>query len=558
MSAPTPKRLTAPAFPPPAEVGDLLGEHYRLRAVLGAGAMGRVFAAENVAIGVPVAIKVLRGELVADRAFRERFVQEAKAVASIQHPNVARFFDIVIGEPTFLVMEYVRGPTLEEVLRKEGRLDPLRAVKLATRLAWGLSAAHAAGVVHRDLKPSNVMIAADEEHGEQPKLIDFGLARIAAVPPQERLSRRGQILGTPEYMSPEQIAGLEIDGRADVYSLGCLLYRLLTGRPPFPADGDDVQVLYSHVKHPVAPPSKHNPAVTPALEAVVMRALAKLPGDRFASMKEMAQALPRTIEKRRAPNPAEPARKAGPPKALWPLAIVLAVLAVAWAGSRLRAPQPVSGTLLVITSQPPGATVLLDGHALDETTPTARRGLAPGPHTVLLRKNGRADLERQVQLGADERQLVDVVLPAASHPLEVRTMPPGAVVWLDGTLVAGRTPAMLTVSDDDFHELRLELAGYEPVVASLKPESRSDKLSWPLVPEQHARGTLLVEANGPAEVWIDDSPSGFTTPTVGILLAEGEHRVELRTAAGDRGQARKISLKRGQTLRLALPLPGGR
>jgi tRNA A-37 threonylcarbamoyl transferase component Bud32 len=554
MSAPTPKRLVAPAFAAPPEVGDLLGEHYRLTAVLGAGAMGKVFIAENIAIGVSVAIKVLRAELVADRAFRERFVQEAKAVASIQHPNVARFFDIQIGEPTFLVMEYVRGPTLEELLRAQGTLEPLRAVKLATRLAWGLHAAHEAGVVHRDLKPANVMMVADPEHGEQPKLIDFGLARIAAVPPAERLSHRGQILGTPEYMSPEQIAGLEIDGRADIYSLGCLIYRLLCGRPPFPHDGDDVKVLYSHVKNPVEPPSRINSEVPAALEEVVLRALAKLPSDRYASMKEMAEALPRTVEKRRAPPTVVPPLPAGPPKILFPLGALLLILAIAWISLRVRGGEVQRGSLLVITTQPPGATVMVDGKTLAETTPTAYRGATVGSHTIMLRKSGRADVERQVQLGADERVAIDVALPAAQHDLEVRTMPPGAVVYLDGTPMAGRTPAVLTVSDDDFHELRLELSGYEPVVHALKPEMRNDKLTFNLVLEKHGRGTLLVEANGPADVWIDGSPSGFVTPTVGILLAEGDHTVELRTT-GAHGVLRKVKIRRGESLRLTLPLP---
>jgi serine/threonine protein kinase len=560
MSAPSPRRLSAPAFSTPPAVGDVLGEHYRLKAVLGAGAMGRVFVADNVAIGVQVAIKVLRAELVADRAFRERFVQEAKAVASIQHPNVARFFDIQLGDPTFLVMEYVRGPTLEEILRAQGKLEPLRAMLLATRLAWGLHAAHTAGVVHRDLKPSNIMIAADDEVGEQPKLIDFGLARIAALPPQERLSRAGQILGTPEYMSPEQIAGVEIDGRADVYSLGCVLYRMLTGRPPFPHDGDDVKVLYSHVKNPVVPPSQLNPEVPAALEAVVMRALAKLPADRFSSMKEMAKALPRTIEKRRAASSqvgSGPLRRPGPPRVLFPLGALLVVLAIAWASVRLHGGRAQGGSLLVITTQPPGATVLLDGKPLPEATPTAQRGLNPGGHTVTLRKPGRAEVERQVTLEADERLSVDVALPAAQHPLEVRTMPPGAVVYLDGILMAGRTPAMLTVTDDEFHELRLELPGYEPVVAALKPENRTDKLAYTLVAEKHGRGTLLVEANGPAEVWIDGSSSGFVTPTVGILLSEGEHSVSLHTPSGEGGQPRKVTLRRGETVRLTLPMPSG-
>src|SRR5215831_4896929 len=175
-------------------VGDIVGQRYRLVEVLGGGAMGQVFVAENLAIGQRVAIKVLKAELLANPVFRQRFQHEAEAIAAIGHPNVARFMDLVVGDPTFLVMEYVKGPTLEHLLKNE-RLDVPRAVRLATRLCWGLEAAHAAGVIHRDLKPSNVIVSPDIEQGEAPKIIDFGLAKLAAATAGEALTRTGQIVG---------------------------------------------------------------------------------------------------------------------------------------------------------------------------------------------------------------------------------------------------------------------------------------------------------------------------------------------------------------------------
>src|SRR6185312_6788751 len=146
--------------------GDVVGEHYRLIEVLGGGAMGHVFTAENRAIGSTVAIKVLKPELLANPEFRQRFQYEAQAVGSIEHPNVARFLDVVVGDPTFLVMEYVPGETLATTLAREKAMSIQRAVHIATRLAWGLDAAHAAGIIHRDLKPANVILTADREVGE--------------------------------------------------------------------------------------------------------------------------------------------------------------------------------------------------------------------------------------------------------------------------------------------------------------------------------------------------------------------------------------------------------
>ena len=197
--------------------------------------MGAVFVADNLVIGRKVAVKLLKAELLADAMFRKRFQQEATAVAAIEHRNVARFFDLVVGDPTFLVMEHVAGPALSKVLRREVRLDPVRAINIAVRLAWALDSAHAVGIIHRDIKPANVVLAPDPELGEEPKLIDFGLAKVPTIVGAETLTRTGQIVGTPAYMSPEQIANRDVDARSDVYALGCLLYHMSPADRPSPA-----------------------------------------------------------------------------------------------------------------------------------------------------------------------------------------------------------------------------------------------------------------------------------------------------------------------------------
>ncbi len=269
----------------PLFVGDVIAGRYKLLQTLGDGAMGQVFVAENLAIGQKVALKVLKPELLANPEFRARFQNEAQAVAAIEHANVARFFDLVVGDPTFIVMEYVRGETLADRM-KLGPLPVDRALEIAERLCWGLDAAHAAGVVHRDLKPANVILSPDAEHGEMPKLIDFGLAKLAAAAGDSQLTRTGQIIGTPAYMSPEQIKSDKIDGRADVYSLGCVLFEMLTGRTPFGVGAeDDVQVLYRQMHEAPPPLAKYLPEVPAPLDALMHKALQKDPAQRFPSVR---------------------------------------------------------------------------------------------------------------------------------------------------------------------------------------------------------------------------------------------------------------------------------
>ena len=562
----------------PLAVGDVIGARYKLLRSLGNGGMGQVFVAENVAIGMRVAVKLLKPELLINRELRQRFQNEAQAVAAIEHPNVARFFDLVVGDPTFIVMEYVRGETLAALLAR-GPLPLERAVGIARRLCWGLEAAHAAGVVHRDLKPANVLLAADAEHGETPKLIDFGLAKLAATVGDSQLTRTGQIIGTPNYMSPEQISGREIDGRADVYALGCVLYEMLTGRPPFAGSGDDdVQIFYRQMHEPPPPLAPRLPEAPAALEALLRRALQKDPERRFASMKAMASALATVVPE---PTTARPSgtsgvrvdrtgrvllasRAAAPARvrswlawaALTTLLVVVAAVAGVVRGRRVP-PSPTSGSLLVVTTQPPGARVTLDGRALDETTPTARRGLGGGAHVVMLRREGYAPVDRTLTLADGERQSLDVVLPPSTRGLEVATVPAGASLYVDGRLVPATTPTTVLLTDDDFHELRAERAGYESLTRALKPEEREPTLTLTLEPERQPRGTLVVDAPERAEVWLDGVATGLTTPTLGFRVAAGAHVVELRGASGERSPSKKVRVERGHTQRLSLALAPG-
>jgi serine/threonine-protein kinase len=540
------------------EPGDVIGDRYLIVRPIGHGAMGKVFLAENQAIGLRVAVKLLKPELLANPDFRLRFRHEAEAVAAIQHPNVARFLDLVVGDPTFLVMEYVDGPTLHQLIAKEGKLPPRRAADIATRLAWGLHAAHKAGVIHRDLKPSNILLQPDEEAGEVPKIIDFGLAKTVGSA-GGALTRAGQIVGTPQYMAPEQIARKEVDARTDVYALGCVIYAMLCGRPPFTDNNDDVQLLYKQVHEPVEPVRLHAPHVSGELEAVVMRALAKSPEQRFQSARDLARALVPAVEKRgfgtgRAEVTDIIERPQLPRSPGWWAALAVALALFGVAAGMLIARRTPKGGMVIVISQPPGAEILLDGKPSRDRTPAALRGVGPGEHTVRLRHASFTDLERVVRLDDGGRQLVDVHLLPRTHTVELATVPTGAIVFVDGALVAGETPVSFELSDGDYHAVRIEKPGYRTVTKKLGPDDQAPLPTLLLEAETLPRGTVYVDASGPSAVWIDGQYSGFMTPTPGLMVAAGEHRVELRDATGAVLDAVRTHVDKGSTARLVLQM----
>jgi tRNA A-37 threonylcarbamoyl transferase component Bud32 len=549
----------------PLFIGDVIAARYKLIESLGDGGMGQVFVAENLAIGRKVAVKVLKAELLADAHFRKRFQNEAQAIGAIEHRNVSRFLDLVVGDPTFLVMEYVPGPTLAESLKQKGRLDPARAIHLAIRICWGLDAVHRAGVVHRDLKPANIILAADEEVGEEPKIIDFGLAKLAYAPAEEQLTRSGQIIGTPHYMSPEQVENRDVDPRSDVYSLGCLLYHMVAGRPPFQGN-DDLTVLYQHVRNQPDPLIKHAPDIPDGLEALVLRALAKNPDERFQNVKEMVGALTLLDRRRSGTGMIQQLRYTEPKRPIWPLVaagLVLALAAGAAIGQRLARPAP-GGALLVVGTEPMGATVELDGKALPETTPTAVRQVPPGPHRVKVSHVGFATQEQVVTLRSDGREIVDFALTPSTRTIEIQTVPAGALVYIDGHMQNGQTPLRAEISEGDFHGLRVEKPGFVPIKQPLKPEDRDDTVTLNLQAEKAPRGILWVDSNQATHVFVDGADTGMVAPTVGMIVGTGEHKVELRDSSGGVLVTSTVKVEQGDNLHLTLDgcapvkLEGGR
>jgi hypothetical protein len=254
----------------------------RIEAVAGRGGMGVVYRATELSLGRPVALKLLAPERAGDPAFRDRFQRESRMAAAIDHPNVIPVY--AAGEhdgSLYLVIRYVGGTDLHALLRERGALGPELAAELVAQVAWGLDAAHAAGLVHRDVKPANVLLA-----GEHAYLSDFGLTRFAGSDTQ--LTQSGEWIGTVEYCSPEQLRGERTDARADVYSLGCVLHAALTGRPPF-AHGTVPATMHAHLyENPPAPSERGAPR---EFDRVVARALAKDPARRYPSTGDLGRAV---------------------------------------------------------------------------------------------------------------------------------------------------------------------------------------------------------------------------------------------------------------------------
>jgi predicted ATPase/serine/threonine protein kinase len=274
-------------------VGKILGGRYRVDGLVGRGSMSVVFRATQLSLGRQVAIKLLRPDRISDPHAIERFRREALAVARLAHPNIVTIhhFDTEAEYGTYLVMELLEGETLRDVIEKEGALSPETAVRLIRDVGSAVHAAHEAGLVHRDLKPENVFVVAED--GRQiAKVLDFGIAKLREVDGRsvDALTATGHVVGTPYYMSPEQCLGDDLDARSDVYALGCLLYELLAGRPPF-VKGDAVAVMQAHVTAPPAPLKAIAPNTPTHLERAVHRALAKRVDDRFATALEFTSAL---------------------------------------------------------------------------------------------------------------------------------------------------------------------------------------------------------------------------------------------------------------------------
>ncbi len=283
------------------ETGDettRLGDRYELGGLLGRGGMADVRVGRDLRLGRTVAVKQLRGDLAADDTFQARFRREAQSSAALNHPSIVAVYDT--GESIdkhgshvpYIVMEYVEGQTLRDILRgaENGRkILPERALSITADVLSALDYSHRSGIIHRDIKPANVMLTPSG----QVKVMDFGIAR-AIADTSSAMTQTAAVIGTAQYLSPEQARGETVDARSDIYSTGCLLYELLTGRPPFIGDSP-VSVAYQHVREEARPPSQLNPDVSAAIDNIVAKSLAKRVEDRYQSAADMRKDIDRVL-----------------------------------------------------------------------------------------------------------------------------------------------------------------------------------------------------------------------------------------------------------------------
>jgi len=320
-------------------VGQLIGERYELEELVGTGGMSSVYRAHDRMLERDVALKVLHERFTADGDHVERFRREARAVAQLSHPNIVTVIDR--GEQDkrqFIVFEYVDGENLKSLLEREGPLPEAQAIALTHQIARALGFAHGEGLVHRDVKPQNVLL----NDGGDTKVTDFGIARSLDV--HGGLTQTGTVMGTSDYIAPEQARGSRVDAQSDVYSLGAVLYELLTGEVPFKGD-NFVAVAMRHINEPPPSVRERRPELSPCVDAVVRRAMAKEPRDRFRSMDELCSELggclaqldgaatssaaeTMVVAPRRRRRGSRPPRTPAERPSVWPLIMLLAGLAV--------------------------------------------------------------------------------------------------------------------------------------------------------------------------------------------------------------------------------------
>jgi len=313
-----PEPPVAPTSPAPQH-GGLVGGRYELGELLGRGGMAEVRKGHDTRLGRVVAIKRLRTDLASDATFQARFRREAQSAASLNHPAIVAVYDTGeepatdgsgVSQP-YIVMEFVAGRTLRDILREGRKILPERALEITSGVLSALDYSHRAGIIHRDIKPGNVMLTPSGDV----KVMDFGIAR-AISDASSTMTQTAAVVGTAQYLSPEQARGETVDSRSDVYSAGCLVYELLTGRPPFVGDSP-VAVAYQHVREPARPPSDHDTDLPPAVDAIVMKALAKRLEDRYQSAAAMRSDIERYLAGRpvqaQVPPPADPTPPVPPP-----------------------------------------------------------------------------------------------------------------------------------------------------------------------------------------------------------------------------------------------------
>lgn len=457
---------------------ELIIGKYRVLRKLGEGGMGVVYAAEHVELGGQAAIKVLLAEWIKEQEIVKRFFNEARAAARIRHRGIVEIYDFGHREDgsAYIIMEYLDGEDLFRRMRKRGRIPPAHAIHFALQICSALEAAHKHNVIHRDLKPGNVFLVPDPQvpGGERIKLLDFGIAKVQIEgDPSAVMTRAGSLMGTPTYMAPEQCTGAtNVDQRSDVYSVGCMLFEMLCGRPPFVGQPTDVMVAKMRDEPP--PPSSLQPEVWPELDAVVQKALARKPEDRYQSAAQLEEALGEL------------------------LASPLAPVSLSMRSGPISFTQPGAGTLT-------GAAA---GSVAQQTSPVRRRWIMPLALASTLLIGGAATamvLFHEGEPPVLRNQVAPAPTPAPPPPLEFRQLDSYEQEIersIDKSLwVIDSTPSGADVIHRD------EVRGKTPIAILVERDpDRKEAVILRLDPDNYGDGFVQLEASRDTQIVIELDP----------------------------------------------------
>lgn len=503
-------------------IGERLGS-YEILSEIGRGGMGTVYRARQAGLERIVALKVLPGKLAGNREFVVRFMREARSIATLEHPGIVTVYDVGESDGTYyFAMQLLEGSPLSGLIEQRGPLPTEEAASIAAQVAEALGFAHAAGILHRDVKPDNIVV----DSNGRAILTDFGIAWSAA---DTRLTQAGNTVGSPQYMSPEQIAGKKVDQRADLYSLGVVFFQMITGEAPFKGDSA-VSVAYQHVRAPVPAANAINAEVPSEAGRLAARLMAKQPETRHANAGELAKDLwvlaggrpaeahgPMVFEHE--PSESERRRRV----------LLVAVAAVTTA-------------LLIVIGL-----ILRSGSSSEETAAdVAASGAETSAATAVVDTPAPSPLTPP----SDQQ----VAVPPPLIPFLIGSEPAGATVRLDGAPLAEPTPVVVELDADRAYTLELELSGYEAVRRSLRLSELADRSANELVlglQKIIPPGRLRISASYPVEVRLD----GRTYPVSGGVaeLPPGRHRVTVSAPSVFYSTSRQIEIRSGGTSEISLP-----
>lgn len=500
---------------PETPATDVVGGRYELGELLGRGGMAEVRRAIDRRLGRPVAVKQLRADLATDPTFQARFRREAQSAAGLNHPNIVAVYDT--GEEPdphtgvavpYIVMELVEGPTLRDILREGRKILPERALELTAGVLDALTYSHRAAIVHRDIKPANVMLT----HSGDVKVMDFGIAR-AVADTSATMTQTAAVIGTAQYLSPEQARGETVDARSDLYSAGCLMYELLVGRPPFTGESP-VSVAYQHVREQPKPPSQVDPTISPEIDAIALKALAKEPDDRYQSAREMKADINRVL-----------------------------------AGEQVAA----AATTAVRPAVPAGP----DADATRVVPAAAASGSAGSPPSRALPGSGIDDLDEEDEEPRKRRTGLVVGLILAIVVV-LAALGIGAKLWYDGKAQpqAAQTPAKVTVPsvtgmDRNRAEAELKQKGLKPNIVNVNgPDDETINTAT----KQDPTAGTPVAPGSTVEVDINQGPKTATVPdhlvgkqykkVVAQLVDAGFDEDNIKKATAPQPEA--LDLKKGE------------